>query len=607
VIASRESIDVAWVPGPETVAHANLTSLMGRVGVERFDDLHAWSVDEPDAFWGSVISDLDLAFETPPSAIRGSTDVTDPDWLPGAVFNIVESCLDHDPTAVAVITGDSADLRSISVAELTGMVSWFAAGFARAGFEPGDAVAIVMPMTVEAVVAYLGTIAAGGVVVSVADSFAPHEIRSRFEIMSPVAVVTQDVSVRLGRTLDMYEKCIEAGAPTAIVVETGAGIDLRAGDIPWADFGVDGAPFSPVRQPASATTNVLFSSGTTGVPKAIPWTQTTPIKAAMDGRYHHDIHEGDVVAWPTNLGWMMGPWLIYAALLNRAAIALYDDAPTGRGFVEFVRDASVTMLGVVPSIVAAWRASGDVAVGDWTSVRLISSTGEAANADDSRWLMTTAGGIPVVEYCGGTEIGGGYISSTVLHPAVPARFTTATLGLDLVILDESGEPAEVGEVFLVPPSMGLSTTLLNRDHHEEYYAGVPQNGRTLRRHGDQLRRTDDGYIQALGRVDDTMNLGGIKVASGDLESAIGSVEGVAEIAAIGSAPPEGGPERLVLFAVPETGCDPDTTSVRNAAQASIRSALNPLFKVHDVVLVDELPRTASQKVMRRKLRDLYQS
>ncbi len=576
-------------------------------GLTSYEDLHRWSVADPDAFWAQVIDDLNIRFGVEPSAIRGSGDPTDPDWLPGAEFNIVESCLDHGDHATAIIVRSADGPVHITVGQVRDMVASFAAGFRDAGFVRGDAVAIVMPMTVEAVVAYLGIITCGGVVVSVADSFASHEIKSRFDITSPVAVVTQDVAVRLGRTLDMYTKCLDADAPMAIVVDTGADVPLRSGDTWWSDFCVEGAPLAAVHQPASAVTNVLFSSGTTGAPKAIPWTQTTPIKAAVDARYHHDIHAGDVVAWPTNLGWMMGPWLIYAALLNGAAMALYDDAPTGRGFVEFVRDAGVTMLGVVPSIVSAWRSSGDLVKGDWTAVSVISSTGEASNADDYRWLMDTAGDVPVIEYCGGTEIGGGYLASTVLHPAIPARFSTPTLGLDLVILDEDGEESDVGEVFLVPPSIGLSTTLINRDHRAEYFDGVPDTGRVLRRHGDQLRRTPDGYFQALGRVDDTMNLGGIKVSSADLESAIGVLDGVAEVAAVATAPKEGGPERLVIFAVPATGATPDPGAVATAAQGAIRTALNPLFKVHDVVLVDALPRTASHKVMRRKLRDTYEA
>ncbi len=596
----------AWLPTPDVVQHANLTKLIETSGFETFDELHQWSVSDPDAFWGGVIDDLSLAFETPPVSIRGSRDVTRPDWLPGASFNIVASCLDHGDDAVAVITG-SADgaIERTTIAELRVMVAAFAEGFHLAGFTQGDRIAIVMPMTLEAVVAYLGTIAAGGVVVSIADSFAPREINSRFVATAPVAVVTQDEAVRLGSVLPMYQKCVDAEAPRCIVVQTGADMDLRHGDWSWSDFLVADAPFVPVMMQASSHTNILFSSGTTGDPKAIPWSQTPPIKAAMDGRYHQDIHQGDVVAWPTNLGWVMGPWLIYAALLNGAAMALYEDAPTTRGFVQFVQEAGVTMLGTVPSIVAAWKASGVLAPGDMTTVRVLSSTGEASSPADYRWLMDTAGGIPVIEYCGGTEVGGGYMAGTVLHQVIPSRFPGPTLGMDLVILDEDGNEADDGEVFLVPPSIGLSVELLNRDHTAEYFEGVPDTGTVLRRHGDQVRRDADGFLQALGRVDDTMNIGGIKVSSADLEAAIGDIEGVSEVATIASVPPGGGPSRLVVFVVGTQDVGLDVVAVRSEMQGALRSRLNPLFKIHEVVVVDALPRTASHKVMRRSLRAAY--
>lgn len=605
-MTGTDSLLPAWLPTPDVVEHANLTELIRAAGFETFDELHHWSVSEPDAFWTEVIGGLSIVFETPPDSMRGSADVTNPDWLPGACFNIVESCLDHRDDAIAVVRGSGdGDVERTTVAELRAMVAAFAEGFGSAGFAQGDRVAIVMPMTLEAVVAYLGTIAAGGVVVSIADSFAPHEISARFRITDPVAVVTQDVSVRLGSVLPMYAKCVEADGPRCIVVQTDAGMTLRAGDISWEDFVVTGAPFAPVMMVASSHTNILFSSGTTGEPKAIPWSQTPPIKAAMDGKYHQDIHQGDVVAWPTNLGWMMGPWLIYAGLLNGAAIALYEDAPTTKGFVQFVEEAGVTMLGVVPSIVAAWRASEALEPGGLNSVRVVSSTGEASSPDDYRWLMQTAGDIPVVEYCGGTEIGGGYIAGSVLHPAVPSRFPGPTLGIDLLILDEDGVEADDGEVFLLPPSMGFSTELLNRDHAAEYFGGVPPHPMVLRRHGDQIRRGPDGLLQALGRVDDTMNIGGIKVSSADLEAAIGDIGGVAEVAAIASAPPGGGPNRLIVFVVGDQGVDLDVNAVRSGMQEAVRSRLNPLFKIHDVVVVDGLPRTASHKVMRRSLRAAY--
>ncbi|GMQ92883.1 MAG: AMP-binding protein [Acidimicrobiia bacterium] len=593
-----------WVPDVDTIDSANLTAAMMSRGIGTYDEFHRWSVADPDGFWAMVVEDLEIRFDEEPAAIRGSDDATDPDWLPGASLNIVRSCLDHDPGAAAIVAGSQDALRTVSVGELTERVAAFAGGFDRAGYTEGDAVAIVMPMTVEAVVAYLGIISAGGVVVSIADSFVSDEVETRLSITSPVAVVTQDRAIRLGRVLPMYAKCVEAGAPPCIVVETGSGMPLRDGDIWWDDFVVPGSVFDPVALAASAHTNILFSSGTTGDPKAVPWSQTTPIKAAMDGRFHQDIHSGDVVAWPTNLGWMMGPWLIYAALLNGATIALYDDAPTSEGFIRFIRNAGVTMLGIVPSIVAAWRGSGVLAEGDWTAVRVVSSTGEASNPDDYDWLMRVAGDVPLIEYCGGTEIGGGYVTGTVLQPAVASRFTTPALGLDMVLFDDEGEPADEGEVFLVPPSMGLSTELLTGDHRIVYYEGLPAYNRPLRRHGDQMVREDGGLYRALGRVDDAMNLGGIKVSSADLEEAIGDLDGVAEVAAVAVPPKGGGPDRLVVFAVPDDA--PDVHALRAEMQQRISATLNPLFKVHEVVLIDELPRTASHKVMRRSLRADYQ-
>ena len=485
-----------------------------------------------------------------------------PRWLVGAELNIVESCFTAPPDHLAVAHRVGGTIHRVTYGELRRRVDAAAHGVRRLGVGEGDRVAIAMPMTLEAVVAYLAVVALGGAVVSIADSFAPDEIAARLRIAGAGVVVTQDRITRAGRHLPMYDKVVDAGAERAVVVDTGAGIRLRRGDLWWADVADGGGAgdFDPLPGDPERVTNVLFSSGTTGDPKAIPWTQLTPVKAAMDGHFHHDIHPEDVVAWPTNLGWMMGPWLIYASLVNGAAMALHDDAPTGRDFADFVAEAGVTVLGVVPSLVAAWRSGGVLGPDaekpvDWTGLRLLSSTGEASNPDDMRWLMGVAGGKPVIEYCGGTEIGGGYITGTVLHDAVPSTFTTPALGWDLRLLDEDGSPAEEGELFLVPPSMGMSTDLLNRDHHEVYYAGLPAADVPLRRHGDHMERLPGGRYRALGRVDDTMNLGGIKVSSAEIERVVAGVDGVAEAAAVAVPPPGGGPSRLVVYAVPAPGID----------------------------------------------------
>jgi len=316
-----------------------------------------------------------------------------------------------------------------------------------------------------------------------------------------------------------------------------------------------------------------------------------------------------VVAWPTNIGWMMGPWLIYATLINRACIALYEGLPSGRGFTDFVRRAGVSVLGVVPSLVRAWKDSDACDGIDWSMIRTFSSTGEPSNRRDSLWLMSRAGyRAPVIEYCGGTEIGGGHLTGTVVQPASPATFSTPALGLDVVVLDDEGLPVadgEEGELFLVPPAIGLSQELLNRGHDSVYYTGCPPGpaGEVLRRHGDQVERLPGGYFRAQGRADDTMNLGGIKVSSLELERVLEHHPAVFESAAVAVQPEGEGAERLVVFAV--LSDDADVGDLQSELGKSLASELNPLFKIHDLVIVDTLPRTASNKLMRRELRAQY--
>jgi acetyl-CoA synthetase len=243
-------------------------------------------------------------------------------------------------------------------------------------------------------------------------------------------------------------------------------------------------------------------------------------------------------------------------------------------------------------------------------VRTFSSTGEPSNRRDSLWLMSRTGyRAPVIEYCGGTEIGGGYLTGTVVQPASPATFSTPALGLDLAVLDDSGGPVPEnaeGEVFLVPPSIGLSQTLLNRDHDAVYYRNCPAGpgGQPLRRHGDQVARLPGGSYRAQGRADDTMNLGGIKVSSLELERVVERHPAIFEAAAVAVQPGGEGAESLVVFVV--LSSDAGGEELRRELGAMLATQLNPLFKIHDLVVVDRLPRTASNKLMRRELRRRYQ-
>lgn len=622
------ALEPVWTPTDRQVRETNIASLMLRLGIADYPAFHRFSVTHREEFWRMVIGALGIRFTRPPQRVLGQPcDPKRPRWLPGARMNIADSCFSPltpcdkpaiiwgtcGPPGGIGGTGDTAGASGgsggsstmVSYRDLQTLVNRVAFSLARLGVKPGERIAMVMPMTPQSVAIYLGIIRAGCVVVCIAESFAPPEIAARLRIAGCSMVFTQDVTHRMDKVLPLYEKVAAAGAAKVVVVpasETTA-VSPRPGDLTWANFLAEAGEFEPVACDPDGHTSILFSSGTTGEPKAIPWTHTTPIKCAADAFLHHDVHPGDVLAWPTSMGWMMGPWLIYASLINSATLALYEDAPQTRGFAEFASRAGVTMLGVVPSLVSHWRANKTLDGVDLGRIRRYSSTGECSNRDDMRWLMTlTPEPRPIIEYCGGTEIGGGYVTSTMLQPNTPSAFTTPALGLDIVLLDEQGNPTDNGEAFLVPPSIGLSTELLNRDHDEIYFSsGWTHAGAPLRSHGDQLQRSPAGDYRALGRADDTMNLGGIKVSSAEIERVLSGLPGIKETAAIAVSPSNGGPSRLVIFAVG----DRPPAELKPAMQQAIRESLNPLFHVHDVVVLDALPRTASNKVMRRELREKH--
>lgn len=603
----------AWIPSTSDIQNSNISAFMRELEINNYQEFQKWSVANREEFWERIVTKLNIRFERPyKKLVDFSKGLENPNWFPGAKLNIAESCFSHQASSnIAVISkSENRPLERITLGELDRLSNLVANGVHALGIKKGEAIAIDMAMSKEAVAIYLGVVKAGCVVIGIADSFAPKEIATRLRIGKAKAVFTQDGILRAGKILPMYEKVMKANAPQAIVLSAmGQGnVKLRSKDLYWNDFLSSNDQFQALPCNPHDPSNILFSSGTTGEPKAIPWTHTTPIKCAADAYLHHNIQPGDVLAWPTSLGWMMGPWLIYAALINRGTLALFDGIPSGKEFAEFVQEAEVTMLGVVPSLVKAWKNTNVLDRVDWSKIKIFSSTGECSNANDMLYLMSKAGYKPVIEYCGGTEIGGGYISGTVVQPSSPATFSTPALGLDIKILNDKGQPAQSGELYILPPSLGLSTELLNQDHHEVYYKDTLKGpkGELLRRHGDQMERLSQGYFCAHGRADDTMNLGGIKTSSAEMERILNQIPKIHETAVIAVEPKDGGPSQLVIYVVANAQEKVTSEELWLEIQKRIKTQLNPLFKISDVVLVPNLPRTASNKVMRRVLRAQYQ-
>lgn len=599
----------SWYPKDEVLKSSNIYKMMLENNFENYNDFWKWSVNKKEDFWEQTINNLGIQFyKKYDNVLDISKGVEHAAWLKGAAYNIIDSCFQNDDDAIAIIyQKEGKPINRVSQLSLKKYVDRIANSLSDFGLKSGDRIAIDMPMTLEAVAIYLAGLKAGIPVVTIADSFSPIEIAIRLNITSPKLIFTQDVISRAGKKLPLYEKVLAADTPSPIVVvsENLDTVTLREGDLYFNDFLSNNDAFQTVIQNPEDTITVLFSSGTTGEPKAIPWTHNTPIKCASDGYYHHNIQQNDVVCWPTNLGWMMGPWLIFASLINKGTMALYYGAPMGSEFGSFVQDTGVNMLGLVPSIVRQWKITKSMEEFDWSKIKCFSSTGEASNPEEMEYLMQLANNKPIIEYCGGTEIGGGYVTSTVVQANIVSTFSSQALGGEFVLLDENGDLTHQGEMFLIPPIMGLSNSLLNRDHHEVYFKDNPTyKNKVLRKHGDELIQLENGYYKAQGRADDAMNLGGIKVSSVQIEEVINQLEFIKESAAIAISPKNGGPSQLVIYAILIPN---NLTSEEQLKKAKliIRERLNPLFKVEKLIEIDQLPRTASGKVMRRKLRDFY--
>ena len=300
------AVPPAWFPSEDDLEKTNIAAVMRELDLDAYEGLHLWSVQHRADFWRLMIERLGIRFH------RKFSEVVDlskgdefPKWLVDARLNIVKSCFNAPSNTTAIVfQSEGSTLSTMTYGELNALVNRVANGLTDAGFQPGDALAVNMPMHPESVAIYLGIIKAGCVVISIADSFAPDEIQMRLRIANAKGIFTQDYIRRSGKQLPLYAKVVDANAPNAIVLSRGDEnpIALRNGDLGWEGFLSDSNQFDAVGCDPHDHTNILFSSGTTGEPKAIPWTQTTPIKCAADAYLHHDIQSGDVLAWPTNLG-----------------------------------------------------------------------------------------------------------------------------------------------------------------------------------------------------------------------------------------------------------------------------------------------------------------
>ena len=395
---------------------------------------------------------------------------------------------------------------------------------------------------------------------------------------------------------------------------------------------------------------ILYTSGTTGKPKGIAHTHASfPIKAAQDMAFGMDVGRGTRICWYTDLGWMMGPWLIYGALINGATICLYDgapDYPTPDRMWEFCAKHKVEVLGISPTLVRTLASSEPPALAagqfgndvnspqvsesstempgkdfpqsrkdakkkpfqrhDLSSLRAFGSTGEPWNPGPWWWLFKEVGNskLPIINYSGGTEISGGILSGNFLLPIKPCSFPAPCLGMDVDILDENGEPVgpnQVGELVIKQPWIGMARGFWQEK--ERYLETYWSRFKNIWVHGDWAMRDEDGHWFILGRSDDTLKVAGKRVGPAEVESILVSHPAVTEAAVIG-VPHETKGTAMVAFAVlsePPASAGGLTDELIQLVARDMGKPLAP-SKIH---FVSALPKTRNAKVMRRVLRAAY--
>jgi acetyl-CoA synthetase len=663
-----EDQPIAWIPTPEVIERAQLTKFMRQVGISTWEELYKFSISDIEKFTAAVLKFLDIKFDPPYDKLLDTSNGLEfPSWLLGAGLNITTMCLDRWHTdemkdqPALIWEGEEGGSKTLTYHQLLNNVHACVEKLCDLDIHKGDAVGIHLPMIPETVVALLAINRLGAIAVPVFSGYGIDAITSRMDAVGAKALITCDGAPRRGKSIDMLTVAARAVANAAsikgvIVVERNAwneegefaklnesGPETRDyfqwlakryeyyrhdvfGGLQVALWRVDGDSIGlgfaeesvPEKTGAEDPLIILYTSGTTGKPKGIAHTHASfPIKAAQDMAFGTDVGNGTRICWYTDIGWMMGPWLIYGALINGATICIYDgapDYPTPDRMWEFCAKHKVEVLGISPTLIRALSNCGDdlPKKHELSSLRIFASTGEPWNPDPWWWLFEKVGNskLPIINYSGGTEIAGGILMGNPLLPIKPCSFPAPCPGMDVDILDEEGnsvEPGKVGELVIKQPWIGMARGFWQEK--ERYLETYWSRFKDIWVHGDWAMRDKDGHWFILGRSDDTLKVAGKRVGPAEVESILVAHPEVTEAAVIG-VPDEMKGTAMVAFCVLRKSAPLPADAAKSAAfQTELKSFVTkdmgkPLApsKIH---FVSAIPKTRNAKVMRRVIRAAY--
>ncbi|HEX6219755.1 MAG TPA: AMP-binding protein [Acidimicrobiia bacterium] len=614
-----DQFEIAWAPDAETAAATNTARFMAAHGIESFDELVARSSSEPEWFWEAVVEFIGIPFDPPWKTIR-DTSRGHPwaTWFLGAGFNLSTACVDRwagqDPDRLAVRSQkENGETRQLTYGELLEEVERLAGALTALGVGRGDAVAVYLPMSPEAVISLLAVARIGAIFIPVFSGYAAEAVATRLEDPKPKAMICANGFERRGNLVMMKETADQAigladGLDRVLVVDyvDRGPTPMEVGrDVWWHEI----VPTAE-REPSAPTwaedpVLIAYTSGTTGRPKGAVHVQAgLTVKLAQEGAFQLDVKPDDVLMWSTDMGWIMGPWMVVAGLANGAAIATYDGAPNHPGpdrIWQVAADLGLTILGLSPTLVRALQphGAGEARKHDLSALRLFGSTGEPWNPEPWWWLFRDVGEgkRPIMNISGGTEVGACILSTNLLQGLKPTALGKPALGMDADVYDDNGNPVrgEVGELVIRGSWPGMTRGFWGEP--ERYIATYWSRFDDTWVHGDWASVDDDGFWYLHGRSDDTLNIAGKRIGPAEIESVAVALDEVVMAAAIGT-PDEVKGETIALFLVPAPGVEPGD-ELTGKVMAACDAALGKAFRPSSVSWVEDLPRTRSQKIMRR--------
>ncbi|MCG3113880.1 MAG: AMP-binding protein [Candidatus Manganitrophus sp. SB1] len=611
--------DIIWTPSDEIIRQSNVWRLMQRHGLSSYEALIRWSIEDIGRFWDAVSKDLGIRWSRPYRQVYDtSAGLPWTKWFIGGQTNLVMNCIDrHLPARANEIAllweGEDKKVRSWTYDQLSREVSRLADALRREGIGPGDTIGIYMPMSLEMVAVLYASFKIGAICIPIFSGFAAGPLAVRLAHAEAKILFTADGSLRRGKIIEIKRSADEAAAqiPTlrkkVILRRLGNEIDWDSSRDCWYTEFVAGKSERVATESldAEAPALILYTSGTTGRPKGTVHTHGGCLmQIGKELAYHFDVKPEDRFFWLTDIGWMMGPWMIIGVHLQGGCVFLYEGAPNHPApdrLWEMIDRHRLTHLGISPTAVRLLIRAGEapVAQHDLASLRMLGSTGEPWDQESYLWFFEKIGKrkLPIMNISGGTEIIGCFLAPLPITPLKPCTLGGPGLGMDVDVFDDHGKPVrgETGHLVCKKPAPSMTRGFWK--DRDRYLATYWSRWPNIWFHGDWARIDDEGYWFLHGRSDDTMKIAGRRVGPAEIESVLISHPAVSEAAAIGVPDPIKG-EAIVCLVVLKPGQSADEQSLADQVTEAMGKALRPKA----IRIVSDLPKTRSAKIVRRVIR-----